>query len=194
MEQTKKATIRLFQKFLSISGNAEGWAIKRLWEISQIFNGPCFGRSFADPWITEGPNVARYFTAYAVTLSSDEAVKYLDLEKATAKQLRKMKKLHLREGMILVAVSGAVGRVALATARHEGAVGTNNLIRVVISDEILRGYILNFLSSDFGQVQLRQKADGTTVETLEVQRVRNVLVPVPIDRSVLESLHGWAPS
>ncbi len=76
-------------------------------------------------------------------------------------------KLYMRRGMILITDSGTVGRVIYATNYHDGAVGTNNLIRVVIEDEALRGYVFQFLLSPMGQHQLKANIYGAIVDHIE---------------------------
>ncbi len=166
------------QKALAL-GEREGWTVERLGQIGRVFNGPRFKRPYADKGVTEGPNIVRYFTGNAVTQTRGENVKYLDLAKAKPAQLRMIEKLYLERGMILITDSGTVGRVVYATAYHDGAVGTNNLIRVVIEDEALRGYVYQFLSSRLGQDQLRQNIYGAIVDHLEPDDVKQVVVPIP---------------
>lgn len=169
-------------------GEEEAWTVEHLGQIAQVFNGPRFKRPYADKGVTHGPNIVRYFTGNAVTQTRGENIKYLDLDRAKPNQRRMIEKLYLRRGMILITDSGTVGRVIYATAYHDGAVGTNNLIRVVIEDEALRGYVYQFLSSRLGQDQLRANIYGAIVDHLEPDDVKNVLVPVPRDRAVLEGI------
>lgn len=97
-------------------------------------------------------------------------------------------KLYLERGMILITDSGTVGRVVFATRYHHDAVGTNNLIRVVVEDEAHRGYLYQFLSSKLGQDQLRANIYGAIVDHIEPDDVKNILVPVPRDRTTIESI------
>ena len=90
--------------------------------------------------------------------------------------------------MILITDSGTVGRVIYTTAYHEGAVGTNNLIRVIIADDALRGYVYQFLSSRLGQDQLKSNIYGGIVDHLEPDDVKNVIVPIPRDRKLIEDI------
>lgn len=169
-------------------GEEEGWTVEHLGQIAQVFNGPRFKRPYADKNVTRGNGIVRYFTGNAVTQTRGENIKYLDLAKAKKIQMRMIEKLYLRRGMILITDSGTVGRVVFATAYHDGAVGTNNLIRVVIPDDALRGYVYQFLSSRLGQDQLRANIYGAIVDHLEPEDVKNVLVPIPTDRKILEEI------
>lgn len=169
-------------------GEQEGWTVERLGQIAQVFNGPRFKRPYADKGVRSGPNIVRYFTGNAVTQTLGENVKYLDLAKAKAAQLKMIDKLYLKRGMILITDSGTVGRVVYATSYLDGAVGTNNLIRVVVEDEALRGYVYHFLQSRLGQDQLKRSVYGAIVDHIEPPHVKDVVVPLPTDRRVIEAI------
>ena len=169
-------------------GEQEDWTAEHLGQIATVNNGPRFKRPYADKDVTSGPGIVRYFTGNAITQTRGENVKYLDLNTAKPKQLRQIEKLYLKRGMILITDSGTVGRVVYVTAYHDGAVGTNNLIRVEIEDEALRGYVYQFLSSPMGQHQLRANIYGAIVDHLEPDDARQVVVPIPKDSATLEAI------
>jgi hypothetical protein len=138
--------------------------------------------------VVGGPGVVRYFTGNAITQTRGENLKYLDLEKAKPAQLKMIGKLYLERGMILITDSGTIGRVIYASAYHDGAVGTNNLIRVVIEDKILRGYVYQFLQSKLGQNQLKANVYGAIVDHIEPDDVKKILVPIPKNPAALEAI------
>src|SRR5207302_906600 len=80
------------------------------------------------------------------------------------------------------------GRVVYATAYHHGAIGTNNLIRVVVEDELLRGYVYQFLQSKLGQDQLRANIYGAIVDHIEPDDVKKILIPIPKSSGTLEAI------
>ena len=170
-------------------GDAPGWRLERLGAIANaVFNGPRFKRPYADEGVTSGPGIARYFTGTAMTQGMGQNIKYLDYNKASAVQQRQLDELTILKGYILITDSGTLGRVIYATEFHDGAVATNNLIRIVIEDEALRGYVYQFLMSDLGQHQLLKNAYGTIQDHLEPYHVADVLIPVPDDQSVVEAI------
>lgn len=166
-------------------GDRDGWRAERLGNIARVYNGPRFKRPYADNGVTSGPSIHRYFTGNAITQTRGENVKYLDLDKAKPVQLRMIAQLRLRKGMILVTDSGTIGRVVYATDYHEGAIGTNNLIRVEVEDLRLRGYVYQFLVSRNGQDQLKRAVYGAIVDHIEPADVQEIVVPIPPD-DVLE--------
>lgn len=176
------------RRVLELAEKDQDWKVERLGQIAQVFNGPRFKRPYADRGVTAGEGILRYFTGNAITQTRGENIKYLDLAKAKPAQLRMLEKLYLKRGTILITDSGTVGRVVYATQYHDGAIGTNNLIRVVVEDEALRGYVYQFLSSKLGQDQLKANIYGAIVDHIEPDDVKNVLVPVPLDRRSLEAI------
>lgn len=169
-------------------GEKEGWTVEHLGQIASVYNGPRFKRPYADKDVRSGPGILPYFTGNAVTQTRGENLKYLDLAKAKPQQLKMIEKLYMRHGMILITDSGTVGRIVYATKHHEGAIGTNNLIRVVIEDEALRGYVYQFLLSPMGQNQLKANIYGAIVDHIEPDDVKKILVPVPDSRELLDEI------
>ena len=167
-----------------------GWRVQTLGELAsgKVYNGPRFKRPYANRGVTSGESIVRYFTGNAMTQTKGENIKYLDLKRAKPQQLRHIEKLYLRRGMILITDSGTVGRVVYVTSYHDGVVGTNNLIRVEIEDEAMRGYVYQFLLSSMGQHQLKANIYGAIVDHLEPDDVMKVVVPVPDDRTALEAI------
>jgi type I restriction enzyme M protein len=81
-----------------------------------------------------------------------------------------------------------LGRVTMTTSVHEGAVGNNNLIRVVIEDRMLRDYIYEFLRSELGQRLLLRNVYGTNQDHIEPDDVKNIHIPLPRDLLMLEMI------
>ena len=170
-------------------GETPGWRLERLGDISQgVFNGPRFKRPYADDGVTSGSGIVRYFTGTAMTQGLGQNIKYLDYNKASDQQQRQLQELSIRKGYILITDSGTLGRVIYATDFHDGAVATNNLIRVIIENEALRGYVYQFLMSALGQHQLLRNSYGTIQDHLEPYHVADVLIPIPENESILEAI------
>jgi type I restriction enzyme M protein len=169
-------------------GESPGWRLERLGDIAVVFNGPRFKRPYAEEGVTSGPGITRYFTGTAMTQARGENLKYLDYHKASAIQRKQLDALTIHSGHILVTDSGTLGRIIYATQYHDGAIATNNLVRVVIEDEALRGFVYQFLTSDLGQHQLLRNTYGTIQDHLEPQHVEEVLIPIPEDTAIVERI------
>jgi len=70
----------------------------------------------------------------------------------------------------------------------DGAIGTDDLIRVVIKDDALRGYVYQFLLSELGQNQLKANVYGAIVDHVEPKDVKQIIVPVPDDGALVKAI------
>lgn len=169
-------------------GEREDFEIRRLGDIARVYNGPRFKRPYADIGVTSGPTIRKYFTGTALTQLNSDNVKYLDSAKANAQIKKHLDTLTIHKGYILVSDSGTLGRVTYALAQHDGHVATNNLIRIVVDDLPLRGYLYEFLQSELGQSLILKNAYGTNQEHLEPDIIADVPIPIPKDRTIIEEI------
>lgn len=169
-------------------GESDHFEIHRLGDLARVYNGPRFKRPYADFGITSGPTIRKYFTGTALTQLNSDNVKYLDSAKANAQVKKQLDALTIHQGYILVSDSGTLGRVTYALSQHDGHVATNNLIRIVIDDIPLRGYIYEFLQSELGQSLMLKNAYGTNQEHLEPDIIADIPIPVPKERALLEQI------
>lgn len=176
-----------FKRVITL-GERDDFEIHRLGDIANVFNGPRFKRPYADTGVTEGPTIRKYFTGTALTQLNSDNVKYLDSAKATKQQKKQLDALTIYKGYILVSDSGTLGRVTYALEQHNGHVATNNLIRIVVDDLALRGYLYEFLQSNLGQSLMLKNAYGTNQEHLEPDIIADIPIPVPKDRKKLEEI------
>jgi type I restriction enzyme M protein len=133
------------------------------------------------------------YTPKAFFEERGESVKYLDVGKASKTQKKQLEVLTLRKDWILVVDSGTagklLGKVGMVTAVHEGAIGNNNLIRVVIENPMLRDYVYQFLRSELGQVLLLKNVYGTNQDHIEPEDAKDVPIPIPRDEAKLAAIH-----
>lgn len=169
-------------------GERDDFEIHRLGDIANVYNGPRFKRPYANVGVIDGPNIRKYFTGTALTQLNSDNVKYLDSSKATAQVKKQLDALTIHKGYILVSDSGTLGRVTYALSQHDGHVATNNLIRIVVDDIPLRGYLYEFLRSELGQSLMLKNAYGTNQEHLEPDVIADIPIPVPKDRSLVEAI------
>ncbi|MBQ4519041.1 MAG: N-6 DNA methylase [Bacteroidaceae bacterium] len=175
------------QKVLYLKDN-ENFNVVPLSNIAIVFNGPRFKRPYADLGITEGVGIRKYFTGTAMTQLNSENIKYLDENKCNSQQLKQLQLLTIKRGYILISDSGTLGRITYALKQHDGHVATNNLIRVIIEDENLRGYVFQYLKSSIGQSLLLKNSYGTNQEHLEPDVISNILIPIPKDYNIIKEI------
>lgn len=176
-----------FEKVLKL-GDSDDFEIHRLADLGLVFNGPRFKRPYAEVGVTEGPTIRKYFTGTALTQLNSDNVKYLDEAVANKQTKAHLEKLTISKGYILISDSGTLGRVTYALNQHDGHVATNNLIRVVIDDLALRGYVYQFLKSEIGQSLMLKSAYGTNQEHLEPDVIGEIPVPVPKSKKIVNKI------
>ena len=176
-----------FKRVITL-GDSDEFEIHRLGDLANVFNGPRFKRPYADIGVTGGDTIRKYFTGTALTQLNSDNVKYLDSSKANAQVKRQLDALTIYKGYILVSDSGTLGRVTYALQQHNGHVATNNLIRIVVDDISLRGYLYEFLKSDLGQSLMLKNAYGTNQEHLEPDVIAEIPIPVPKERELIENI------
>ncbi|MBR4986578.1 MAG: N-6 DNA methylase [Proteobacteria bacterium] len=176
-----------FKRVITI-GESDSFEIHRLGDIARVFNGPRFKRPYAELGVTSGPNIRKYFTGTALTQLNSDNVKYLDSSKANPQVRKHLDDLTIYKGYILVSDSGTLGRVTYALSQHDGHVATNNLIRIVIDDVPLRGYVFEFLKSELGQSLMLKNAYGTNQEHLEPDIIADIPIPIPKSRDLIEEI------
>ena len=175
------------QKILLLKEN-DNFNVIPLSNIADVFNGPRFKRPYADMGITEGVGIRKYYTGTAMTQLNSENIKYLDEKKCNKQQLKQLQLLTIKKGYILISDSGTLGRVTYALKQHDGHIATNNLIRVIIEDENLRGYVYQYLKSPIGQSLMLKNSYGTNQEHLEPDVIGNVLIPIPKDYNTIKNI------
>lgn len=174
-------------------GGTDDWVVERLGDFATVFNGPRFKRPFAAEGVTSGEEIVRMYTPKAFFEERGESAKYLDYSNANRTQLRQREVLTLQRDWIMIVDSGTagklLGRVGMTTAVHDGALGNNNLIRVVITDPVRRDYVYQFLRSDLGRTLLLRNVYGTNQDHIEPDDVKNIPIPLPRDLGRLEAIH-----
>ena len=175
------------------AADTDDWRVERLGDFATVFNGPRFKRPFADDGVTQGVSIRPMFTPKAFFEERGESVKYLDVSKASRTQRKQLEVLELKPNWILIVDSGTagklLGRVGMTTAVHDGAIGNNNLIRVVIEDAALRDYVYQFLRSELGQQLLLRNVYGTNQDHIEPDDVKDIPIPIPCHQREIDAIH-----
>lgn len=159
----------------------EGWSVTALSGLDKaikIFKGPRF-KSESIIVEEKGPSVEPYYTPSALLQEKSESVKLLDISRASKKQLATIKAIRVFRGDIVITRSGSIGRVSYITKKYDGAIVSDDLIRVRVPDEKLRFYILAFLQSEYAQNQMLRNEYGAIQQHLEPEHIRGLLIPIP---------------
>jgi len=170
----------------------EGWSVTSLAQVEtgvKIYKGPRLRTEnllVEDP--AEGKDVEPYYTPSAVLQDRRDSVKWLDLSRATPKQIRDFDQVRVERGDILITRSGSIGRIAYITPGLAGSIVSDDAIRIRISNPDLRAYVYAFLNSAEAQNQLLRNEYGAVQQHLEPHHVADLLIPVPDDWSKVADL------
>jgi hypothetical protein len=169
----------------------EGWSVSTLGQLDKdirIFQGPRWKSENIISEVSVGESVEPYYTPSAILQEKGDSKKFLNLSKASKKQLKTIEKLRVHRGDILITRSGSIGRIILVTQHLDNAIASDDLIRVIIPDEILRHYVYCYLLSKQSQDQLLRNEYGSIQQHLESIHVSNLLVPIPEDMAEIEAI------
>lgn len=173
----------------SIDG-VEGWSVTTIGQIHnsvKIFKGP---RLKSENLIVEelADGVEPYYTPSAVLQEKSDSAKLLNINFASPSQLITISAVRVYRGDIVITRSGTIGRVAFITQRLDGAIVSDDLIRVRISDERLRLYVYQFLQTEKALNQMLRNEYGAVQQHLEPNHIANILIPIPEDLSELDDV------
>ncbi len=147
-----------------------------------IFKGPRLRTdNVVVDFYTPDSTIEAYYTPSAVLQDKRDSVKWLDMSRATPAQRRSFAAVRVRRGDLLVTRSGTIGRVAYITNALNGAIVSDDAIRVRIRDERLRAYVFAYLQSQPAQDQMRLNEYGSVQQHLEPEHIRDLLIPIPKD-------------
>lgn len=173
-------------------GDREGWRVMTLGQIHRdvkIFKGPRFKSENLISDETGGISVEPYYTPSVVLQEKSEGVKYIDLSKASKKQLNTIEHLRADEGDIVITRSGSIGRVALLKPKFKNAILSDDFVRIKIPDKKLRHYVYCYLLSPFAQDQLKRNEYGSIQQHIEPSHVKEILIPVPENSEDLDKIN-----
>jgi len=106
-------------------------------------------------------------------------IKYFDI-KYLSKYFPNCHKYRLNKGEVLVVTDGSVGWIGLVTDYLDGWYGSNNFARLTINASVNVGYIVAFLYSEYGQIQLKRETFGGVVNHITEEHILNdVKLPKP---------------
>ena len=169
----------------------DGWSVSTLGQLDKdirIFQGPRWKSENIISETNDGECVEPYYTPSAILQEKSDSKKFLDLSRASDRQLKVIERLRVHRGDILITRSGSIGRVLIVTRYLDNAIASDDLIRVIIPNENLRHYVYCYLLSKQAQDQLLRNEYGSIQQHLESIHVSNLLVPIPENMSEIETI------
>ncbi len=97
----------------------------------------------------------------------------------------------LKEGMIVTGRVGAIGQTSYITSEIEefGAMGSDNIIRIIPNDINISGYIYSFLTSKYGNTLLWKLAAGGVQPYISEEMLLDMPIPM-ITREKQQVIHN----
>lgn len=87
----------------------------------------------------------------------------------------------LTKKCLLTPYVGTIGNIAIFDGSFEAHLGSN-VGKIEINDEMTEEFLLYYLRSDLGYKELTKEKKATAQESISIQAIRNVVVPVPSQR------------
>lgn len=101
-----------------------------------------------------------------------------DLKYLSRSKTKNLDNYIIKKDWILITCSGTIGRTALVTSEWNGWSATQHILRVVPKN-INTGYLYVFLSSDYGQVQIKRFIHGSVVDEITDRQIKQVVISIP---------------
>lgn len=101
-----------------------------------------------------------------------------DLKYLSRSKTKNLDNYIIKKDWILITCSGTIGRTALVTSEWNGWSATQHILRVVPKN-INTGYLYVFLSSDYGQVQIKRFIHGSVVDEITDRQISQVIISIP---------------
>lgn len=99
--------------------------------------------------------------------------------KNLAKIHKQVEEVKVKSGWVLITRVGTIGIPYLVDRSLDGHCVSDNILRVISSEEIIPEYLYLFLKSDYGQVQLNQIKTGSVQDFIPEEYVYDLYILVP---------------
>lgn len=113
-----------------------------------------------------------------------------DLKYLARSKTKNLDNYIIKKDWILITCSGTIGRTALVTSEWNGWTATQHILRVAPKN-INTGYLYVFLSSDYGQVQIKRFIHGSVVDEITDRQISQVVISIP-DSDIQKQIGGKA--
>jgi restriction endonuclease S subunit len=146
-----------------------------------VFLGNIFTRVF----VKDAEHGVPYIAASDMTKSSVDSGKFI-----SKKQAKKLKRLMLNSGWILISCSGTLGNVVYTNDLFKNTFATHDLIRLIPDDKKMpSGFLYAYLASKYGYTLLTQSGFGGVVKHINSGHVANIPVPL-FSESKQQEIHN----
>lgn len=146
------------------------YGIVNLWSkdglVETAYHKPRFKRIYVDH--KEIP----FFQPSSITDVYPKPSKYI-----SAKTDTDIESLKVKKGMLLMTVSGTIGKVAIAGDKLHNQVFSHDMLRLTGKGKYDTNYIYTYFLTDTGQQILQSNNYGAVIKHIEPEHLQNVIIP-----------------
>lgn len=146
------------------------YGVINLWSknglVETAFHRPRFKRIYVDH--REIP----FFQPSSITEVYPKPSKYI-----SAKTETNLESLRVKKGMLLMTVSGTIGKVAIAGKKLNNQVFSHDMLRLIGKGKYDTGYIYCYFLTNAGQNILQSNNYGAVIKHIEPEHLQNIIIP-----------------
>jgi len=88
-----------------------------------------------------------------------------------------LEKLKVKKGMLLMTISGTIGKIAIAGKKIDGQIFSHDLLRLKGKGDYDTGYIYAYFLTETGQHILQSNNYGAVIKHIEPEHLKNIIIP-----------------
>ena len=135
--------------------------------VKDAFVGSRFKRIY-----TDNPKDIPFYLPSDIENVYPKASKYI-----SAKTDTDINALKVESNMLLMSVSGTIGKTAIVRQRLDKCVFSHDLLRIVFKNDFDLGYAYAFLNTEIGLLILQSNNYGAVIDHIEPEHLANVPIP-----------------
>lgn len=135
--------------------------------IKDAFVGSRFKRIY-----TDNPKDIPFYLPSDIENVYPKASKYI-----SAKTDTDINALKVESNMLLMSVSGTIGKTAIVRRRLDDCVFSHDLLRIVFKYDLDLGYVYAFLNTETGLLILQSNNYGAVIDHIEPEHLANIPIP-----------------
>jgi len=146
------------------------YGVVKLWSenglVGEAYHRPRFKRIYVDQ--KEIP----FFQPSSITEVYPKPARYISSKTDT-----NLEDLKVKKGMLLMTVSGTIGKVAIAGKKLDNQIFSHDLLRLVGKNKYDTGYIYSYFLTQTGQSILQSNNYGAVIKHVEPEHLKDLIIP-----------------
>lgn len=146
------------------------YGIVHLWSknglVETAYHRPRFKRIYVDR--KEIP----FYQPSSITEVYPKPSKYI-----SAKTETNLESLRVKKGMLLMTVSGTIGKISIAGKKLDNQVFSHDMLRLIGKGKYDTGYIYCYFLTNTGQNILQSNNYGAVIKHIEPEHLQNIIIP-----------------